>query len=131
MNSLTTMLQSNMLTTTPHGHLSPHLWWGGVKRAIIEQKVGYWSINWWHLIIFLLIVLWWGGDATIKNEKNQSENWFRYKIQFILYKWDLWNELTKSDNSSYLFGWLVGWFVGFYGISTFIGYLMPNPFLCK
>ena len=23
----------------------------------------------------------------------------------------------------------VGWFVGFYGISTFVGYLMPNPFL--
>ena len=30
-------------------------------------------------------------------------------------------------------GWLVGWLVGwvFYGISTFVGYLMPNPFLCK
>ena len=25
---------------------------------------------------------------------------------------------------------LVGWLV-FYGISTFVGYLMPNPFLCK
>ena len=24
-----------------------------------------------------------------------------------------------------------GWFVGFYGISTFVGYLTPNPFLCK
>ena len=23
------------------------------------------------------------------------------------------------------------WFVGFYGISTFVGYLMPNPFSCK
>ena len=23
------------------------------------------------------------------------------------------------------------WFVGFYGISTFVGYLRPNPFLCK
>ena len=23
------------------------------------------------------------------------------------------------------------WFVGFYGVSTFIGYLTPNPFLCK
>ena len=28
------------------------------------------------------------------------------------------------------FVWFV-WFVGFYGISTFIGYLTPNPFLCK
>ena len=27
--------------------------------------------------------------------------------------------------------WLVGWFVGLYGISTFVGYLTPNPFLCK
>ena len=23
------------------------------------------------------------------------------------------------------------WFIGFYGKSTFVGYLMPNPFLCK
>ena len=23
------------------------------------------------------------------------------------------------------------WFVGFYGISSFVGYLTPNPFLCK
>ena len=26
---------------------------------------------------------------------------------------------------------VVGWFVGFYGISTFVDYLTPNPFLCK
>ena len=26
---------------------------------------------------------------------------------------------------------LVGWLVGFYGISTFVGYLTPNPFLWK
>ena len=25
----------------------------------------------------------------------------------------------------------VGWLVGFYDISTFVGYLMPNPFLYK
>ncbi len=24
----------------------------------------------------------------------------------------------------------VGWLIGFYGISTFVGYLTPNPFLC-
>ena len=28
-------------------------------------------------------------------------------------------------------GWLVGWLVGVYGISTFEGYLTPNPFLWK
>ena len=27
-------------------------------------------------------------------------------------------------------GWLVGWLFGFYGISTFVGYLTPKPFLC-
>ena len=26
---------------------------------------------------------------------------------------------------------VLGCFVGFYGISTFVGYLTPNPFLCK
>ena len=26
---------------------------------------------------------------------------------------------------------LNGWLVGFYGISTFVGYLVPNPFLYK
>ena len=30
-----------------------------------------------------------------------------------------------------LVGWLVGWLVGFYGISTFVGYLKPNPFIYK
>ena len=28
-------------------------------------------------------------------------------------------------------GWLDGWFFGFYGIATYVGYLMPNPFLNK
>ena len=26
---------------------------------------------------------------------------------------------------------LVAWFVRVYGTSNFVGYLMPNPFLCK
>ena len=33
---------------------------------------------------------------------------------------------TKKQRKK--FGWLVGWFVGFYDISTFVGYLTPNPF---
>ena len=27
--------------------------------------------------------------------------------------------------------WLIGWLVGLHGILTFVGYLTPNPFLCK
>ena len=33
----------------------------------------------------------------------------------------LWNDNNVSDG--------LVWFVGFYGISTFVGYLTPNPFL--
>ena len=34
------------------------------------------------------------------------------------------------SDGHYLLLVFVGWF-GFYGISTFVGYLTPNPFLCK
>ena len=27
------------------------------------------------------------------------------------------------------FSWLIGWLVWFYGISNYVGYLTPNPFL--
>ena len=37
---------------------------------------------------------------------------------------------TISGNLHYCIFCLV-WLVGFYGISTFVGYLTPNPFLCK
>ena len=33
---------------------------------------------------------------------------------------------TKSQDQIAQLGWLVG----FNGISTFVGYLIPNPFLC-
>ena len=37
-----------------------------------------------------------------------------------------------SFNNFCFFVWFgLVWFVGFYGISTFVGYLTPNPFLCK
>ena len=38
---------------------------------------------------------------------------------------DFTGELQSENHNSLV------WFVGFYGISTFVGYLMPNPFLCK
>ena len=39
---------------------------------------------------------------------------------------------SPGDLQSLRLQWIgLVWLVGFYGISTFIGYLMPNPFLCK
>ena len=35
------------------------------------------------------------------------------------------------NNSDYPGTKLIDWLVVFHGISTFEGYLMPNPFLCK
>ena len=37
--------------------------------------------------------------------------------------------LNVFEESLNLFGLV--WSVGFYGISIFVGYLTPNPFLCK
>ena len=34
-------------------------------------------------------------------------------------------------DESILFYLLIDWLFGFYGISSFVGYLMPNPFLYK
>ena len=63
----------------------------------------------------------------------------RYEISFrmksrmgSMYCWRIWFLIPRSllitEES---LRWLVGWLVGFYGISTFVGYLMPNLFLCK
>ena len=40
-------------------------------------------------------------------------------------------DYVKEEMEKFNFGWLVGWLAGFYGISPFVGYLTPNPFLCK
>ena len=39
----------------------------------------------------------------------------------------------KTITLDYFSGYIKekGWFVWFYGISTFVGYLTSNPFLCK
>ena len=40
-------------------------------------------------------------------------------------------KVNKKGNSEIIMvGWLVGW-LDFYGISTFEGYVTPNPFLWK
>ena len=40
-------------------------------------------------------------------------------------------QTDRQTNTYIQVYWLVGWLVGFYGISSFVGYLMPNLFLYK
>ena len=49
--------------------------------------------------------------------------YFESAVQLVSYYVD--NNYNNNNNKEWkLFGWLVG----FYGISTFVGYLIPNPF---
>ena len=47
---------------------------------------------------------------------------------FFLFSLQMKKEKTKTEN---LKSFILGWLFGFYGISTFVGYLMPNPSLYK
>ena len=49
--------------------------------------------------------------------------------RLILYSHHFSEISTVSINTIDLDGLV--WFLGFYGISTYVGYLTPNPFLCK
>ena len=40
-------------------------------------------------------------------------------------------QATRHDDDDDDYNSLVIWLFGFYAISTFVGYLTPNPFLCK
>ena len=40
-------------------------------------------------------------------------------------------DVSYGDMYVYMYWFGLVWFGGFYGISTFAGYLTPNPFLCK
>ena len=61
--------------------------------------------------------------------KTNSMKFLQYLFSLTFY-----HEHDMTWELEYLFEsvieWLV-WFGGFYGISTFVGYLTPNPFLCK
>ena len=88
--------------------------WGG-KGFIAFLRFVDWLVSWvlWHINFCRL-----------------------FKTKAILVEKLLWYYLTYTggggkgfiDFLSWLVGWLVGWI---YGISTFVGYLMQNPFLCK
>ena len=61
---------------------------------------------------------------TNNSIKNQSFVYSQLNDQTDLF-------LTFQFSISYLFVCLFVWLVGFYGVSTFVGYLMLNPFLYK
>ena len=48
----------------------------------------------------------------------------------IIYEWIEILKMKTVIKTPGMEGWFVGWLVWFYGISTFVGYLTPNPFLC-
>ena len=66
----------------------------------------------------------WFMLQTKISRKNENSN-FQYHLHshviFSLY------DMSLLEIKGVLYGWLVG----FYGISTFVGYLTPNPFLYK
>ena len=40
----------------------------------------------------------------------------------------VWQWLERASQVGWIVDWLDGWLFGFYVISTFVGYLTPNPF---
>ena len=55
-----------------------------------------------------------------------------YGIIILIFKYFSASQFINQEKN-YLFNYSLGlvWFGWFYGISAFVGYLMPNPFLCK
>ena len=83
-----------------------------VQESFLPGQVFWWST---HRSTFVHLAV----DIYDKNTRWRS-------ILLGLHKWH-----QNYIQYSILRGFLVGWLVGFYGISTFVGYLTPNPFLHK
>ena len=82
-------------------------------------------------------------DETINQQKSECSNLVQkeYKTRYDWVGKVIHRELCKKlkfdhTNKRYMHNPLVitiglVWFRGFYGISAFVSYLTPNPFLCK
>ena len=55
---------------------------------------------------------------------------FGHIVQAEFYRFEF-SFPSRRPLAYFILAWLVGWLVEFYGISTFVGYLTPNPLLCK
>ena len=100
-----------------------------------------------NLMYFLFVCVWGGSfkcffSFSIKIHVFLLKIFFRFFFFVLFSLFDLPEQQNPLDVKfffsscdkvlsfcRYKFGWFVGWLVGFYGISTFKGYLMPNPFL--
>ena len=71
-------------------------------------------------------LLLYGRTSTKHLERKLDGNYTRILHTVFKISWKY--HPTKQQLNSHLLQWFV---VGFYGISTFVGYLMPNPFLYK
>ena len=54
-----------------------------------------------------------------------------WMVNVITFSYNLFLYIPADIFSAEYSEQVLGWLVGFYGISTFIDYLMPNLFLCK
>ena len=84
--------------------------------------------------IALCLIVYSKADNSVRPNCNTLISFF-----FLVHFFSLsMSALVKK--SIFFFSFLLGifknfcglvWFVGFYGITTFVDYLTPNPFLCK
>ena len=105
-------------------HLNCHLFW--VKLFISILKSVYGILKLLSMGIFqavLAVESAWSFPLILEWLGIQHSSIFL--IGFLVYSIFAW----LGDYPG--FGFLVGWLFGFYGTSTFVGYLMPNPFLYK
>ena len=89
------------------------------------KRNSYLNKNIWnHKTVYKLFVLdrnTWCITAKTLKSKYEVIQWIRWILPNKL-------EIGKTVYSCILFKEINnGWLVGFYGISTFVGYLMPNP----
>ncbi len=84
------------------------------------------SIIFLYAFLFSFVSL--SNVCTILLHKNLNT-----RTQWRAYMFNNNNNNNNNNNRTWklVAEWMVGWLVGFYGISTFVGYFMSNPFLYK
>ena len=99
----------------------------GINLAIL------WKTTTLHLFTDSACVHKWISDTLTSKARVQTKATSKMLIRRQL---DTIIKLVKELSCWWMCPWsnlakIIGWLVGFYGISTFVGYLTPNPFLCK